>query len=81
MVVVWLKDLSPAVRRIAGPSLLVPGLLTRYWWAVVLFAALCIGAGLWAARYTTITRLRLPFVDWERPATLARRPPKPPRPP
>jgi hypothetical protein len=73
------RDLPSAVRRLAGSSLLASGLLTRYWWAVLIFAALCIGAGLWAARYTTITKLRLPFMTWERSATAARRPPRPSR--
>jgi len=28
---------------------------------------------MWAARYTDITKLWLPFVRWERPASAARR--------
>jgi hypothetical protein len=65
-----MKDLH---RRVVGPSLLSPALLTRYWWTVLLFVAVCILAGMWAARYTDITKLWLPFVRWERPPSAARR--------
>jgi len=68
-----LNDLQSAVRRVFGSSLLTPALFTRYWWTALLFVALCILAGMWAARYTDITKLWLPFVRWERPPSATRR--------